>query len=155
LPTYQHTNLYKGVKVETTYDETGWAGTQRDSGDYIFMTFKPTDPIRQILAWYTWKDGDHRVDGDNREEPNAIMPRAIICRWPTEALLPKNARIPGRQSPNELLEDETDERVNKWFGRYKNVHRFTVNANPAFEGQMYLWILRPRDEWLPGCRTDD
>jgi len=148
-------HLNKRVKVEATNDGTGWTGTQKDSGDYIFMTFKPIDSIRQILAWYTWKDGDHREDWDDREEPNAIMPRAIICRYSTEILFPKITRERGTLAPNERREDDTDTRVDKWFSRYKEVHRFTVDDHRPFEGKMYLWILRPRDEWLLGCRTDD
>jgi len=147
--------LDKRVKVEATNNGTGWAGTQKDSGDYIFMTFKPIDSIRQILAWYTWKDGDHREDWDDREEPNAIMPRAIICRYSTEILFPKIARERETLAPNERREDDTDTRVDKWLSRYKEVHRFTVDDHPPFEGKMYLWILRPREEWLEGCRTYD
>lgn len=55
----------KEVKVQTSYDGTGWADTQGDSGDYVFITFKPIDPLGQTLAWYTWGNG---------ADKNAIMP---------------------------------------------------------------------------------
>ena len=42
---------------------------------YLFITFKPNNPFRQILADFTW---DERPGGVQPGSP--FMPRAIICK---------------------------------------------------------------------------
>jgi hypothetical protein len=116
------------IKIMPSNDGSGWAGTHGDNGEYVFITFKPLDPVRQILASYLF-DAEPFKDSQMAEK-NKILPRAIICRAP-------RSHIPRG--------DETDERVERWFEeKYELVQKFSDDDEATFDGEMNLFILRSK-----------
>ncbi|KAI4629212.1 uncharacterized protein J4E87_003474 [Alternaria ethzedia] len=116
------------IKRVVNNNGSGWDGTLGTNGDYMFITFNPKNPIRQVLASLLYT-AEH-LNVKTVPEDKFIMPRAIICRKAEEEGEPK---------------DKTDARVEDWFKRfYENVHEFKENDNDKpFGGDICLYILKP------------
>ena len=119
------------IMQRNSNEGVGWSYLEGGNGDYIFITFNPKDPIRQLLANLLYS-ADELKDSSSWRTGKLVKPRAIIYRDPKKEGIDKR--------------DPTDYRVKNWFNMYyEQVHKFDEGTeNKIWGGDIYLYTLKSR-----------